>query len=189
MSNLLPCHKCGGIPYVFESSATGYEWKIACYAVGCDFEPVYYGGQYGVTREEAEDEWNGRHDAGVGDGMGTDIPLLPCPACGCMELAEDSCGETTWIECARCFMRGPSIARVSRGSRYMPEDLWNAMTRRPVWTNVQPRVNGWYFVRTLSEDGEWHVRGMLYVNDVSKLARQKNRHWAGPIPFPTEVHK
>ena len=112
--------------------------------------------------------------------------ILPCPACGSVDLRESTVtGEPWYICCCGCGMVGPYGAGV-------PEAVtaWNALPRALTWTHEPPKVAGWYWFSM----GKGHAVCLLVCADgKAKLAKDHftdadmlGGEWAGPIAPPVE---
>lgn len=108
--------------------------------------------------------------------------LKPCPSCGSARIClSEHVGRKVRIMCPDCYMNGPSDITSEAAVA-----AWNALPRRPIWTDEPPKAEGFYFIKTLT--------GVIMVDletDAGAPHGLANRaygihQWAGPIEEPLE---
>ena len=115
--------------------------------------------------------------------------LKPCPAWACQgELVESKQdGDSFYIECTECGMRGPV-----EPDPYHAQQSWNWLPRALTWTHEPPKVAGWYWWRTSKGQNVntiqiWSRSGVLgYCFDTEFITDLNRGEWAGPIAPPIE---
>lgn len=113
--------------------------------------------------------------------------LKPCPAWACQgELVESKQdGDSFYIECTECGMRGPVEL-----DPYHAQQSWNWLPRALRWTHEPPKVAGWYWWRTSKGQNVntiqiWSRSGVLgYCFDTEFITALDRGEWAGPIAPP-----
>lgn len=116
-----------------------------------------------------------------------ELKPLPCPAWACQgELVEcKQDGESFFIECKECGMRGPV-----EPDPYHAQQSWDWIPRALTWTTEPPKVAGWYWVRI--RDARYLPKIVeITAKDIEQMSAEKallkgNREWAGPITPPRE---
>lgn len=111
-----------------------------------------------------------------------ELKPLPCPAWACqsvlIELEQD--GESFFIVCKECGMRGPV-----EPDPYHAQQSWDWIPRALTWGNEPPKVEGWYFFRQPGESFDIIRHYPQKLVDVG-FDDSKGNKWAGPITPPRE---
>jgi len=117
--------------------------------------------------------------------------LKPCPAWACQgELVESKQdGDSFYIECTECGMRGPV-----EPDPYHAQQSWNWLPRALTWTHEPPVVAGEvylakgmnlivFLVATVEDNGTLYAQ---LPDSTDKCPLSDFVEWAGPIALPIE---
>ena len=138
-----------------------------------------------------------------------EIELMPCPHCGGTDLQVDYNGvyERHFVRCYNfsCHMQGPEVY-----GREKAADAWNKLPRALVWSDENPKQEGWYILRKKESDKPipefcmhfHHTKNgfrhcIAFFDDEEINAKQgvieedcgKKFFFAGPIPEPGKVER
>lgn len=117
-----------------------------------------------------------------------ELKPLPCPAWACqsilIELEQD--GESFFIECKECGMRGPV-----EPDPYHAQQSWDWIPRALTWGNEPPKQVGLHLLRPVLTALGVGQYGPIQIIDVTQdmigaFHERPDFQWAGPITPPRE---